>query len=705
LCRFKLHTLMRPACWASGFWFIFSLPFAFAGAHTVNEQHAAAVRNYGHIRVSETPESVVVDSGPMQIAISLTSGLATYSWSTGCRISEVYSGARLGAYFKSTDYSAHRFVASDTRRLRDGFGLGLRLSFLHTQEGKPALRQTYYLYEGKPFFLLEIALESPTVISTNWLAPLQVGKPGTVSIGESKDERVLIVPWDNDNFVRYRGAPIDSAGSSYEVTSIYDNTSRKGLVIGSISHDAWKSAIDYRGTSGKLEALTVYAGASSSVTQDTVPHGTVSGTAVVSPRFLVGFYEDWRAGMEEYGWANSVISPPLPWAGEMPVGWNSWYAYGCDINSEAMVSTSDFIRNNLQGRGYGNNGVVYVNWDSFCGAGPQPDYQKVAEHIKQNGQRPGIYFVPFARFGKGGDEGKVPGTNGQYTWNDLLLRDANHVPIPAHVGRPLDPTHPGTRMYVESTLRQFKQWGYEFVKLDFLSHGAMEGKHYLSSFTAMQAYNYGMRYVRGAVAGRMFVSLSIAPLFPGTEYANSRRISCDAAGSIKEIEYMLNSVTYGWWLGKYYRYNDGDLVVVGRNTPNEAVSRVTASAITGVFLDSDAFPGTPSVETRAHDLLTRPAILALARKGKTFRPVENNTGDRATDEFVCLKGTTLYLAVFNYQQEPVTKSIDLSRAGLSPRLRYHVTDLWNGASQSVLGSMSVHLDGAQAAIFSFTPVE
>jgi alpha-galactosidase len=162
-------------------------------------------------------------------------------------------------------------------------------------------------------------------------------------------------------------------------------------------------------------------------------------------------------------------------------------------------------------------------------------------------------------------------------------------------------------------------------------------------------------------------------------------------------------VTYGWWLGKYYRYNDGDLVVVGRNTPNEAVSRVTASVITGMFLDSDALPRNRSIQDRARDLLTRPAILAVARMGKTFRPVENNTGDRATDEFVCRKGTTFYLAVFNYQQEPVTKNIDLWRAGLSPRLRYRVTDLWSGTTLSVLGTMSVHLEGAQAAIFSFRP--
>lgn len=672
----------------------------FVSGHPAHKQLTDSVRTYGHIQITQTSKSIVVNTGPIQITFSLTTGLASYSWNRISRITDVYSSARLGAFLKSTDYSTHRFLASDIRRLSDGFGRGVRLSFLNTEEGKPGLRQTYSLYEGRPFFLLEVALESPAVINTNWLSPIQLDKPGGVNIGGSADERVLIVPWDNDNFMRYQGEPINSSGSSYEVTSIYNNVSRNGLVIGSVTHDTWKSAIDYRGSRDKIETLTVYGGASSRVTQDTLPHGAVSGLSVVSPRFFVGYYEDWRTGMEQYGWANSVIAPPLPWAGEMPVGWNSWYAYECNVNSEAMMSTSDFIRNNLQNRDYGNNGVVYVNWDSFCGAGPQPDYQRVAQHVRKNGQHPGIYFVPFARFGKGGDDAQVPGTNGQYTWNDLLLRDENNVAIPFHIGRPLDPTHPGTRMYVESTLKKFEQWGYEFIKLDFLSHGAIEGKHYLHSLTAMQAYNYGMQYVRDAVAGRMFVSLSIAPLFPGAEYANSRRISCDSAGSIKEIEYMLNSVTYGWWLGMYYRYNDGDLVVVGRNTLNEAVSRATASAITGMFLDSDDLARNPLAQDRARDLLTRPTILAVARLGKTFRPVENNTGDRATDEFVYRKGTTWYLAVFNYQQEPVTKSIDLSRAGLNLQLRYRATDLWKGTSFSVLGKFSVNLEPAQAALFS-----
>ena len=42
------------------------------------------------------------------------------------------------------------------------------------------------------------------------------------------------------------------------------------------------------------------------------------------------------------------------------------------------------------------------------------------------------------------------------------------------------------------------------------------------------------------------ISLSIAPIFPG-QYAHGRRISCDVFGTINWTEYMLNSLSYGWW--------------------------------------------------------------------------------------------------------------------------------------------------------------
>src|SRR5205814_8773615 len=65
-------------------------------------------------------------------------------------------------------------------------------------------------------------------------------------------------------------------------------------------------------------------------------------------------------------------------------------------------------------------------------------------------------------------------------------------------------------------------WGFDFIKLDFLSHGSLEGIHYDASVkTGIQAYNQGMQYLRGRLNGKMFLSESIAPIFP-YQYAHSR---------------------------------------------------------------------------------------------------------------------------------------------------------------------------------------
>ena len=51
----------------------------------------------------------------------------------------------------------------------------------------------------------------------NWTEPR-----GGADIGSFRDARVLIVPWDNDHFIRYCSDPINTGGTSYEVSSIYD---------------------------------------------------------------------------------------------------------------------------------------------------------------------------------------------------------------------------------------------------------------------------------------------------------------------------------------------------------------------------------------------------------------------------------------------------------------------------------------------------
>ena len=61
----------------------------------------------------------------------------------------------------------------------------------------------------------------------------------------------------------------------------------------------------------------------------------VRGRSIRSPEIFVGSYSDWRDGLEQFGRACARVAPPLTWSGGVVFGWNSWAAYGGDIDLQA----------------------------------------------------------------------------------------------------------------------------------------------------------------------------------------------------------------------------------------------------------------------------------------------------------------------------------------------------------------------------------
>ena len=295
------------------------------------------------------------------------------------------------------------------------------------------------------------------------------------------------------------------------------------------------------------------------------------------------------------------------------------------------------------------------------------------------------------------------GSTNTWFYSDAALKDTNGNYQSVDGGFALDPTHPGTKDMINYFINEFTNWGFDYVKLDFLSHGALEGVHNDANVTTgIQAYNQGMQYVLNAINGSMFISESISPLFP-YQYGHSRRIACDAQTSlISNTEYTMNSVNYGWWLDDLYQYNDPDIMVFKGSgaTTNENQSRLINGAVTGVFLDGDDLT-TSSGQTAAQGVLTNAAIDNVARVGQTFIPVEGNTGTAAGNFFVRQDGTTWCIAVFNYGPVPVNETVNLSRCGL-PAENYVVTNLWDGTTLIVTGSFNVSLNAKQSKLFQLT---
>lgn len=677
----------------------------------------------GQLEAEQKEGKLYLTNGRVKIICDINTGLADLykAGEENPVLSCLYAETLLedGTELKSSEMvrNAENYVS--VNELEDGFGRGVKVS-VENKQGGFSLFQNYYMYEDHPYLFLEAAVTAKEGVSTNYIAPVMASK-GDFKTGvlklQGEDERFIFTPFDNDAYVRFSSMPLYAANESYEVTAVFDNVTRSGIVTGSVTHDTWKTGIKVKqGGMNETTEFKVYGGITSVQTRDTLPHGYVKGLSVTSPKIFFGFYEDYRDGLEEYGRANAVVAPPLKWEKGIPMGWNSWSAVADKVNYDIYTDSSDFVKEYLQNNSFSADGVVYINFDSFWDNLTESELKEAAQYVIDNGQIPGIYTTPFTFWGGGNSGGTVEGTGGKYSWYDLLLKDEKGTILPAvDGGISIDPTHPGNILRLKYQLDRFREWGFRYVKLDFMTHGAREGVFYKKDITTgVQAYNYGMEQLLDILGEDVknqdfFISLSIAPIFP-SQYAHSRRISCDVFGTVDNSEYMLNSLTYGWWMnGTIYPFNDPDHIVVynsyNHREPilfNEGLTRYISAAISGtMMIDSDDFRIKEARE-RAVKILTNEEINQVAKDRTSFRPAEGDTKDRACDTFVRYneKEKTAYLAVFNFSAgEKKDMEVDLSRIGLEPGKKYKMYDLWSKTTEEVETTAEISLDKAQSKIF------
>ena len=628
----------------------------------------------------------------VRLDYDLAHGTASFFYDGVKRVGSFHAAVDLGARITTTMYQTRACVVRGNESIVTSTGNGL-----------PTLEQSFVL-DGGDKLLARLTVKGAG-LATNWISPVVMDTAGGVDVGAAAggDVRVLDVPFDNDAWIAYDAHPIAAAGTSYEVAAVYDNQTRNGIVVGSVTHDTWKTGILHAGSNGRLDALTVFGGAGDKAhTRDVIPHGKVKGDAISSPVVFVGFAPDWRDLMEAYAQANLAVRPALPWSGGVPFGWNSWGKLQTTVTYDKAVGVADFIKKNLQDNGFSSDGTVYINLDSYWDNLSSGELDTFVAHCHANGQKAGIYWSPFVDWGKIGTA-QVDGT--KYVYSDVWLRDTAGKPIELDTAYAIDPTHPGTKGRIDKFIADFRRRGFEYLKLDFLTHGALESTARFDPTvtTGIQAFNQGMQYIVDRIGGTMFISASIAPLFP-YGYAHSRRVACDTYGAANgplSTRYQMNSASYGWWMnGTIYRFNDPDEMVFEGFTATDNMSRLISGVVSGtVFLTGDDLTLGPA-QALARANLTNQRVNAVARLGKAFRPVEGNTGTDPSDVLVLHDGDVHYVAVFNFAANMAIESIDLARAGLDASRDYAVTDLWSGDVSTAKQALPATVAAGSARLYS-----
>jgi alpha-galactosidase len=219
-------------------------------------------------------------------------------------------------------------------------------------------------------------------------------------------------------------------------------------------------------------------------------------------------------------------------------GWCSWYHYFHAITEEAM-------RSNLAAlsamRSEFPVGVVQLD-DGFQAAlgdwdRTNPKFPgglaRLADEIRAAGFEAGIWTAPFLAARDSRLMSEHPQWFIRHDESGQPLRAAYNPNWTMHEDKfayALDPSHPDFRAHLEALFHKLvHEFGYSYLKLDFLYAAAAEGLRHDPGLTRAQTLRRGLEAIRGGAGGDAFILGCGCPLGPAIGIVDGMRIGPDVA--------------------------------------------------------------------------------------------------------------------------------------------------------------------------------
>ncbi|TGK04812.1 alpha-galactosidase [Leptospira semungkisensis] len=216
----------------------------------------------------------------------------------------------------------------------------------------------------------------------------------------------------------------------------------------------------------------------------------------------------------------------------VPTGWCSWYHYYTKISEKIILQNLKELRSKNLGLkvfqiddGYQKEiGDWLETNDRFPGG-----MGLLSDAIQSEKLIPGIWLAPFLVRKKSKFFQKFP---------EAVLKDRDGNPVPA-LWNPLwgadytytlDVTHPASKEFLTNVIRTFvKEYGYKYLKLDFLYSALLPGWTYDRDLSPHTRYMEAIRLIRKAAGKDVFLLGCGAPMLPSIGLFDAMRISCDVA--------------------------------------------------------------------------------------------------------------------------------------------------------------------------------
>jgi hypothetical protein len=417
--------------------------------------------------------------------------------------------------------------------------------------------------------------------------------------------------------------------------------------------------------------------------------------------------------------------------GQSPyLGWSSWSQealYGEGWATESEIETQS---DTLKSSGLQSHGFVYINIDSgwqsgFDGYGrPLFDSTKfpdgmaaTIQHIHNNGQKAGIYWIPGVQQPVWNANSPIFGS--PYTIQDIVLPNIPGNAFSYGQSNPwhkkIDFTQPGAQAYIDSVVNLFASWGVDFIKLDGVTPGSDHNDLTIDNRPDVTAWSQAI-----AQAGRpMWLTVSWAldhdDLSTWQTYSNARRIDddvdcyCSTLTTWTSVSRRFTDLaTWQMDSGPTLGWNDLDSLEVGNgsqdglsNDERQSVTSLWAIANAPMYLGDDL----TKLDSFGLQLLINDKVIAVDQSG--VPGIQISSGNNPVWASSRLNDGTYNIALFNLNSTSSATSVTWNSLGFSGSA--DVFDLWanedlGSFSDSYTAVLNAHASQLLKVTLKSTPV-
>ncbi|WP_439025391.1 alpha-galactosidase [Haloarchaeobius sp. DT45] len=350
----------------------------------------------------------------------------------------------------------------------------------------------------------------------------------------------------------------------------------------------------------------------------------------------------------------------------VPTGWCSWYHYFTEVTEAAVHENVEAISDwgvplDLVQLDDGYQ-TAFGDWRTL--AEGFEDMAGLVEDVDAAGYDPGLWLAPF--YVQANSE--VAQSNPDW----LVTEDGEPVDAGARHGPMygLDTTHPEVQSWLEETFTTIvDDWGFSYLKLDFLYAAALDGDRYDDGATRAEAYRRGMATIREAVGDDTFVLGCGAPQGPSVGLVDAMRVGPDTAphwantpASEPAHENAIRNVLNRQWTHRRWWVNDPDCQLVRETTDLSLAERRSFAAIVSLLGGSNFVSDrVAEIEDVGRELVER--SLPPVKTGRVEGVGETEVPTRIVTERDADGGRAV--AVFNWSDEPRRLRVDPADYGLA----------------------------------------